>query len=110
MNRFANISLIAFVLWIVIYTLFGKLNATWGSIHYCVESLMIVFVLVNFKKVRFVKKWLVNLLISYFSLRVVFNVVSFLNIDLGRSINRSYETMLFISLTVILWLIINRKK
>ena len=108
MNKAINISALGYILWIVVYSLFGQFTIAWNSIFYLIETLFVIFILFEIKKLN-VKQWIINLVISYLIVRVLFNLGSLISIDLGRFVNRSFYIAVFIVLTIFIWTIINRK-
>lgn len=107
-----NVISIGFVLWIVIYTLYGDPDSTiWSSMFYTVDSwFFVAFLFVIRNRVTGVKEWLIDLVISILLLRMLFNVGGLFDQLTYEILNDSKWFMIIIVILIYICLIVNRKR
>lgn len=108
-NRDVNISLLSYLLWIVIYNLYGNPDSTvWSSIFYMIESGFSILILFFVRReIPSIKDWFIFTLVWVFVVRFVYNLLILFNEQIGVLVDKKIYSTIVITGVIFICLIIN---
>jgi len=109
-SKLANIALISLLVWFVVFALLGKDTALWSALTHCIESCLLLLVLIGIKNGYSVIGWVANTVIFFYAYRVIVSIAMLTFNKIGCFLNNNSFSLYFVSIAIFISFIINRKK